>query len=58
MNTVVIVKNQSWIRGPIFTEDILPPGFTTKGKKLLSELSCDDELKFKSNKAQLSNFLW
>lgn len=51
MNTVVTVKNQAWIRGPIFTEDVLPPGFTTKGKKLWIELSCDDELKFKSNKA-------
>lgn len=34
-----------------FHKDILPPGFTTEGKKLLIELSGDDELKFKSNKA-------
>lgn len=38
-------------QGSNFHKDILLPGFTTEGKKLLIELSGDDELKFKSNKA-------
>lgn len=38
-------------QGSNFHKDILPPGFTTEEKKLLIELSGDDELKFKSNKA-------
>lgn len=38
-------------QGSNFHKDILPPGFTTEGKKLLIELSGDDELQFKPNKA-------